>query len=326
MTSRRFVLCFLFGQAILFALAALLVGHGKMVFMNAEYPMWKSKEALIRYVEPGGTVLLGDSRAMAAFVPADISNDFVNLALGGGTPIESYYLLQALLKAGRRPGTVVLSFAPYHYELADTFWERAAKFDPGWFTKADIADVLTQAAQLDDTRTLGTFLDSPPNRYPLALRLDLPSAYKGDLIPPPRPDRYWLNLRVFDRMLQTRGHYLFGTGERSSGLPDEVTGTRFSPSPLMRHYLDRIFAICAERGITVKLVTTPLPRTIAAPLAAVDYPAEFNRYIDGLPDSIDKRAARLTFADDTLFGDSSHLNMHGAHRFSAAMADRQGLH
>ncbi|HMN80780.1 MAG TPA: hypothetical protein PKA20_12705 [Burkholderiaceae bacterium] len=326
MTSRRFLLCFLLGQVALFALAALLVSHGKMAFMNAEYPMWKSKETLIRHIGPGGTVLLGDSRAMAAFVPADISEDFVNLALGGATPIESYYLLQALLKAGHRPKTIMLSFAPYHYELADTFWERAAKFDPEWFTKADIIDVLAQAERLDDTRTLGSFLGSPPNHYPLALRLDLPSAYKGDLIPPPRPDRYWLNRRVFDQMLQTRGHHLFGTGERSTGLPDEATGKRFSPSPLMRHYLDRIFAVCAEQGMAVQLVTTPLPRTVAAPLAAVDYPADFNRYIDGLPDSIDKRAARLTFADDTMFGDSSHLNMRGARRFSAAMADGRGVH
>ena len=51
----------------------------------------------------------------------------LNLALGGGTAMEAYYVLVRYLEQHPPPKTVLLSLSPYHFQES-LFWERLTRY------------------------------------------------------------------------------------------------------------------------------------------------------------------------------------------------------
>ena len=72
------------------------------------------------------TLVIGDSRMKAAYIPAD--KNALNLSLGGGSPIEGYYTLKGYLQHHDAPKHLILSYAPFHLMHTDSFWERTIKY------------------------------------------------------------------------------------------------------------------------------------------------------------------------------------------------------
>ncbi len=71
---------------------------GRMWFLDAEYGMWSANQEMTRTCSHGDIVILGDSRAKAGLVPSVMGSKVANFALGGGTAIEAYYLVERMLR------------------------------------------------------------------------------------------------------------------------------------------------------------------------------------------------------------------------------------
>ena len=66
----------------------LFITYGKMIYNSPEYPMWKSKMDYISTNTNNHNIIIGDSRALVSFSPKQLDDNYYNLAVGGGTPIE----------------------------------------------------------------------------------------------------------------------------------------------------------------------------------------------------------------------------------------------
>ena len=99
----------------------IFVSYGKMLYLDQEYPMWKFKIDYAKESADSQNIIFGDSRALAGFIPEEIDENFINLAVGGGTSIETYYLLKNLLE-NNIPKKIILSISPFHMETSDVFF------------------------------------------------------------------------------------------------------------------------------------------------------------------------------------------------------------
>ena len=125
-----------------------------LVYLDKEYPMWLAKMQLIQNRQVGGLVILGDSRAVAGLIPARIGPAVVNLAFGGGTPIDAYYASQEIVIGSPLPKAVVISFAVDHFNGAEVFWGRSVEF--GFLNLKDVDEVLSRSRALKDNIIFGT--------------------------------------------------------------------------------------------------------------------------------------------------------------------------
>ena len=73
-------------------------------------------------------VILGDSTSNAAYLPEFLSGSTVNLALGGASATENYYILYNYLKNHSAPKVCYLSYADAHLQSEDCYWQRAVYF------------------------------------------------------------------------------------------------------------------------------------------------------------------------------------------------------
>jgi hypothetical protein len=137
--------------------------------------------------------------------------------------------------------------------------------------------------------------------------------------------RWWHNQGVLRSALADRGHYHFGIADGSDAVALEGHLLAFQPLPILDRYFDKILALLASRGIESRFIAMPVnqatwqavrPETRDGFFAYLDnyrrrYPL-FHVDTDLMP--------RLPNGD---FGDEyCHLNLAGAERFSAALAER----
>ena len=120
---------------------------GPMIYSTGEYPMWKAKMEYIENVHESENLIIGDSRAVVAFVPEKMGGDFYNLAIGGGSPIEGYLILKRYLEK-QKVKTIILSFSPFHLEFSNIFFDMTIKY--GFLSKNEINSIFKKSKDLDD--------------------------------------------------------------------------------------------------------------------------------------------------------------------------------
>lgn len=294
---------------------------GPMYFFDPEYPMYMAKLQMAERCDLGDTMVLGDSRAMAGIVPAQLGEDSTNFALAGGTPIESFYLVQRMRHCPRFPRRVVLSFLPLFLTRVHMYWEFPALYRT--MTFEDMEDVRRLSVALNDpiiysTNAIASLLDSVRN---YSYRVMLPSYYFPAMIGGRFFARKASNDAAFDLTVRNRGQHFFGTAERAPAVADEGRMTELSPSPLLTHYLHALLRQLDARGVEIDFVGTPLnPATFNR--LPDDVKAAFGNYLGAL----EARYAHfhvhgkaiLKFSDDN-FGDLEHVNAKGAEAWTASV-------
>ena len=119
-----------------------------MWFLDPEYPVWVAKTQMIRSCAHGETTILGDSRPLSGLIPDRMGDGVMNLALGGGSPIETAYLVKHLLKCPRaRSASHFVSSTVF---MGEVDWTRSALCD---FLLPTMEDVRL-TSQLGDTSVL----------------------------------------------------------------------------------------------------------------------------------------------------------------------------
>ena len=99
-----------------------------LAFLDQEYPSFLAKRIMLETCDLGSVLVIGDSRAAADIVASRLPTPTANLAVGGGGPVEGYFLLRRAMQCPRPPTRVILSFNAQHLSHVDTFWERSVRF------------------------------------------------------------------------------------------------------------------------------------------------------------------------------------------------------
>jgi hypothetical protein len=109
-------------------------------------------------------------------------------------------------------------------------------------------------------------------------------------------------------------------GWATRGVPDPVQP--FEPSPREEQALERVLALCRERGIRVLVPSMPHAEWYAQALRAGPGAARMQEFWSGLQQRPGVRvgADPILIFPSELYADPTHLNPRGADRFSAELA------
>ena len=129
MMIKKFILKISIVVCCFLLILTLIISNLKMNIFKEMFPMWKAK---IDYVENGNiakNIIIGDSRMQAGLNPKELKNrDYYNLSLGGGTPLEAYYLLKKIIEKNKIE-KIIISFSPFHLVHSDWFLKGTLKWD-----------------------------------------------------------------------------------------------------------------------------------------------------------------------------------------------------
>jgi hypothetical protein len=315
---------YLASAALGFGLAAVLLpGYVETFPINVfhpEYAAWAGQlEFAGRPARPEPEILvLGDSRAHAAVLPAELGAPARSLAAAAATPIEAHALFTRYLAHHAPPRWLVVSFTPIHLEFDELFWERTARWK--LISTSDALAVFRRAETLADP-ILGR-----PDAAKLALRwlrlrANLPVDYAAELRASKLGLRRSRNLSVLAQLEQTSGQLYYGGADAASEPNNEVGRTRFQPSPLLDFYLREILDVAAERGIAVVFAAMPMNQSSLDrldPRYAAGWDRHLARLAAGHPEVVWR--PKLWSLPDDHFGDGSHVNQRGARTVTQRLA------
>lgn len=319
--SRRFLGAF--GGTALLVLAAvwLFTANFQDGFLDPEFGMWRAKEHMVATCDLGATLVMGDSRAVAGFVPAELG-DTTNLALGGASPIEMYYMTERVLRCPTAPRRVILSFSLPQIVRDEYYWPRTALF--GFLSDQQLDQVRRTARAVGDTN-----LYTAPNIGDLDAKLTdwlyahhFPSYAIASVFDARGVGRLAKNNQIYADTLRMRGHHLYGENSGFDVPAEEASMTSLKPSPLIDTYMRRLISALAARGTQVLYIPAPLNDATVSRLDPTVV-RQIGAYLHGLQ----ARFANFRLIGppvvgypDRLFGDAYHLNAEGAKLFSARVA------
>lgn len=257
-------------------------------------------------------LILGDSTANASFVPEYLSETTVNLGLTQTTPIEAYYVLHDYLQNHPKPKVCFVSFWIGHMKEENGLYTKI--FSSHRFSASQELEIVKQG-ELYNEQSIWT---GTAYKDWLAYRLRLPNKYAAELI---SSFVYWgtknKNLQLMKLLLTHRGAHVTRTIEES-GNYEYVTYENYTVSPIMDVYYRKIFDLCNENGIQVYVVMTPICPNVRCTEGYQDTLYDYHG-------NIQKEFPNVAFFD-RLEGferkhlrDESHVNMHGALKFSKAI-------
>lgn len=291
----------------------------RMAFLDTGYGEWSAKLSMIRKCDTGSVVILGDSRAAAAYTPKLLGFAAKNLALSGSTAVEAYFELREILACSRAPQAIVLSFAPIQFEEIDWLWVHAVSY--GQLSFYDLQDVANSERALHRTELYRTEFGAEPspsvknwlyaNHFP-------PYDFSS-LLGAIGQGRTAKNLAFERETLTNDGQHIVGTPLRCAPAPSsEVGRARFRVDPMIAIYLRRLLLLAREKQVRVIFGPTAISHMTSERIDP-RYREEFVEFVHGLREQFSEVEVfdELLFVmDDCMFGDAHHLNAQGSEAFS----------
>lgn len=298
----------------------LFLSVGQFFYNNEEYPLWLSNITYADSKFESTNIVIGDSRAIAAIHPKMLGESYYNLALGGGTPLEGYYTLKTILKNGNNIKLLIVSYSPTHLEWADTFFERAIKYD--FYGIKEINEIFFNLNS--DNEIFWSKTDQKLSREYMyknlvksfLLKFKYPLYYRNELKNSLLQPRLFNNIRAYNEIKENRGYYTFGSAEFSDELNIEASVGSLMIKNIFIRSLDSIFTIAKNNKINVIYKSTPFNKSS---YNAIDknfikiYNTLFNNLKRKYPEVVFN--SELFFYNDSYFGDPSHLNTKGKDKF-----------
>lgn len=278
----------------------------KSVYMNREYPMWQYVKDVINtenHVNYYNLVFIGDSRAKAGLKPDLIDNfEFksVNLSVGGGTPVEGYYTLKRYLKNHKPPKYLILSYAPYHLSVMNSFWQRTVKFN--FLPVDELNEIVSLSRDIEGCSGVVGCRDEVLDYQIYAHK------YFREVLSGIKNFSWSLNAKIHSYAVSSRGHGLFGTQGISRGNNREGRSKfKFKLSPTLDLFFNKIVKLARDSDIKVFYYTMPFNQSSfknAKPETIVNY----DNYINGKCARLEIYCLnKLHYLPDSEFGDPSHV-------------------
>lgn len=284
------------------------------IYMDKEYPYWKQQKDYVHADGDKSEILfLGDSAFKAAVLPNQISSDAYNLALGGGTALEMCYALETYLDHHPKPKAVYVGFGSVHYADIESFQGRTL-----YFHYLPMMEEISLQFRIlsDDTSYVEKPIEWVLDNLQYMMRL--PSKYFWTLWAS-RLERGKQNHHDYERLVQSKGHRLFGTDQHwmNHYHTYERLQKPFQPLNCVDYYMRRMLNKCVAMGIPVNVVQLPIHKLDYEVIQKNGYLADYIAYLDKLEKETGVSVEReIPIYDVTMFGDHMHVNMQGAKRFS----------
>ncbi len=300
------------------------LSNAKIYFSHREFPIWVDVKQKLSKTNKENFILLGDSRAKAGFKPKtfDFANvSSLNLAIGGGTPIEAYYALRQYLKKNK-PEFLLLSYAPFHIQTQDSYWGRTVLFD--FLNLSEYYEITNHAKKfkeqdlleknLNENYYFFTYVNYTKNPFKF-----LPSLKKALFT---INNRYSVNNRILKYLKETKGHFFYGRALQSSGITWEGKQKEpFVNSTLINFYLEKLIVLAQSNNIKVYYYSMPFNKSTYRSIN-VEYVNSYNSYISNLAKKYNiKILNSLYFLPNENFGDASHL-YRGAEKVTLHIRDQ----
>ncbi len=291
-------------------------------YFNAEFPMWKSKLEVLADQGEHHNFIIGDSRAIAGIDPKLLGDGYYNLALGGGTPMEGYYMVKKMLANNKRIDTIVVSYAPLHFEQSEMFWDRQLKY--GFYNPSDIQEIFNDLnienelfwnydgeTVYDESDRYGYMQKAYLNYYKFPMQLR-PELSKSLLL------RGYTNYNVYSEIKSRRGSYDFGRAKESHDLNVEARRQTFRPKQIISKSLEMLFDLAKNNDIKVMYSMMPMNKASFMVLSEAyrDGVIRFEENLRVNYPEVEFWSSPLSYYEDSLFGDSSHLNKLGRQKYT----------
>ena len=303
---------------ILFIVVLVSFNTAPMRFFDGEYSWYQENQDLAISHNDYRVLICGDSQAKAAWVPASLTEDTYNYALGGVSPIEEYYCLQDYFENHELPEYVIYTQGLTHFLESDSFWSRSVYFHR--LNKEQVTDILAAKKSINDKDDIL----GDKNQLDVLLYYSYsPIYYSSAFLKGLLFDRQGENEVKYDDAVSARGHILFGEGGGEIKPAGIAKLTSFFCNELIDSYLNKIIQLCKDRG--VKFVYQ------SAPVSEITYEsidkavlAQYDAYMDELRTKYPGVVINsdLLVYTNGLFSDSVHLNTDGADKYSREMYDK----
>ena len=283
--------------------------------LTSDWPASSNTEGVYRLERNSlDLLILGSSKAYTAFVPQILYDEYGMRAYNLGTDLQSphmsYYWLRETLKR-QSPKIVVLETSMFFPAIADQ--------------PLNTSEAMMRKA-MDPMRWSLNKMHALWKIY----RLDESQNWKSYVFPNLRFHERWKEWNEDDFTLsELRVHNeLLGWSPlmEKSGiddfkpLPTDPLTASTDFAPYMEMYLDRITALCREKGMTLVLVTTPDTRASTAQHRTMEDYAEANAlYFLDLNETGNYEAMGYDFAEDN--ADYEHPNVSGAQKLSHCLGE-----
>lgn len=285
-------------------------------FIDEEGPFYLWNKAFTNTTQEKhyDVIILGDSSANAAYVPEYLSDDTVNLALGGLSPVENYYTLKDWLDHNAPPKVCYISFFDSLLSLDGYFWTRA--YYAHRYSLGENIEMIKTAFHYDEK----TILKEHPLLDMISYELYLPNKYITPFLNASFNQRYDSNDAAVKAADLHGGRYIaqwITSGYDPVGVDSYAS---LVVNPIFDYYYRRMIDLCYENGITVRIIKLPLPETS---VFGDGYEESFYSYYDALVQEYPGLTVdRFPLYPNDLFADNRHTNTHGALRFSAELKAR----
>lgn len=303
----------------LFAALSIYCACFPMWYMDEEYAMYRQhKDYVTENADYNHTVIIGDSRTKAGFVPEELSDGCYNLALGGTTPIEGYYTLKEYLEYHPAPECVVIAYAPMHYMDVDALWTRNIYFHV--MNHEDTEELFETAAACECKENI--LIEDYPLEY-MMYQLYMPNKYCTALKNSCFVGRHGANVEKYDLMVTSRGQNYFGLADGSGDVNGEAKEEDFVASDVITLYMQKMFDLCEEQGITVVVEQLPMNET-SRNILTDDFKLHYREYMSELSEANPevKLFGDFYVYPNDFFGDADHLNPLGASEYCLYMKQR----
>lgn len=266
--------------------------------------------------EENSLIIIGDSRAEAAFQPALLSENAFNFAVSGGIPLGGYYQMKQYLTGHSKPKTVIVGYSAFHMFEYD-FWEVIQSPH-----SVDFSDTLEIYSVLQEHPSNAIESDSYWTNY-FGYKTYMLHRYAASLRK--INGRQEQNSELVDMVLSGCGHRFYGTERQNNYAVKEARYADFEPDALQCYYLDKLLALCDEEGITV--IVEPMPFTEASREALTpEFKQSYTEFLQKLQK--DHPYAHVNtepqYRPADWFGDNSHLNSYGSEQYCNEILENWG--
>ena len=244
--------------AVCFGLIWTYVATMPMAFLDRDYPLLVAKRTMLDECRLGTVAVFGDSRTLAATVPAVMPVTVSNFAMSGTSPIETYFNVQRALRCPTLPKLVLIAHGALKFVSDSDYWVFDARM--GFLSYADMRAIDRDATKMHDSEIVSY---RPNDQLPLALRellfaLRFPAFYFDSLVNGFVGLRLQHNLDAMHDALLSSGHALFGTAAGSSDIAAEGFGPNYRTSPLIDLYFSRTLMLLARHNVRVYFLSMPV--------------------------------------------------------------------
>lgn len=303
-------------------------------YMDEEYPAWRYTMDVCegKITDDFDTVIVGDSRAMAALIPKELEDAVgktVNLAVGGATSIESYYFIKQYLENNDAPKNIIIMIAPFHYSYIDNFDTRTVYFRS--LKLSDSTEIYKNANNLDtikedNSEDKSSVIEGNYIINELSARLGLPTKYLPALMNSRFIGRRAENEALYSAYRDSCGQGFFGTEDYCDAPNYEVNYTEMkkdADARLLDMYYEKLLGICSENAERVIVLQAPM-NTASVSKLNKGYTDEYLNYVEEKCSGYSnlEYEREITEYANEYFGDASHLNEKGAKKYSKEVAGR----